>query len=1189
MSFEKNIFEVATAPLNRAVHLVEASAGTGKTYAIAMLVLRLVAEQGLKIEEILVVTFTRAATEELGERIRARLVDGRNILAGQVSGADDTLKCWSKSVVDADLANTRIKEALIDIDRANIYTIHGFCQRMLQEQALESGQLFDVELKPDNSLTHQRIMQDFWRLHVYSLSKDQAGIILSHFSSPEELHESVSPLAVHLDRVEPDNLEFKSAAEKYALHFNSLTKWFSNEGIELYDVLAELIDEGKMKKKFGTEFQNWWQAIDLYLSKKSHIPPAELGYLVPENFLEQINGNKVRGEKKQELLNSIPLPGQELEGLLQGIDEMVLSFRQSYVAFFLEESAKQMAEANSMSYDDLILRFHHAVKNPAGSSLISLLRHRFQAAVIDEFQDTDAMQWQIFNTLFAGKRHFLYLIGDPKQAIYKFRGADIHSYFKAKEAANHHLTLRKNYRSHPGSVAIFNSLFSGREKPFFFDESMLDFSPVEAALTVEDYSLTSPGKTLENVVFCQLERSGKKKDGSWTVAGAADAIMHYVVNETVALLGGGFEYTFKGENGSERRPLQPGDIAILVRQNDQAEQYQAMLARAGVAAVLTSKTSVFQTAECNELSTVLKAIAHPDDINRLKSAMTVSWFGHCGDELYRIWQDDALFNPFYSRFQEYAEIWQNFGISLMMKRFLKGEKILETLVLGERAERKIANIYQLIELLQDAVDENMYGPEQLLLWLRRKMENPTGEYELRLDRDDDAVQILTMHGAKGLEFPVVFCPYLWYRKTLLEKEKNRISCYENDNYILDLGSRHFERRRENMLQEEMAEDLRLCYVALTRAKVRCYMIWCDYQGRKGSTADSFSSGLGYLLFPQGRLDFVTQQQILKDKGNEEAGGYHLIEAEPDNVSYHQADQADSVEFECRKSARLPVYAERQMTSYSALVSTSAHESSSLEEIEPVSQPVIRLDEELERKTPFADLPAGANFGNVVHDILESQSFTSLLKPEEIREPVIQTCRKYGVEADVDLLMSLLEVTVSTSLQQNGVAENETLSLARIEAKKCVKEMGFYFHLQRGDTRDINRIFSDEQTIGAIGEKQLAGFLTGFVDLIFEHNGKFYIADYKTNHLGDTYADYGADSLVHAMAVHNYGLQYYLYTLVIHRYLQNFFPVYDYGEHFGGVFYLFLRGMDGWGKGVYYDKPDLEKLERLNNCFLGSGS
>jgi exodeoxyribonuclease V beta subunit len=1214
MAAEQKIFDAAVSRLDRTVNLIEASAGTGKTYAIAMLVLRFVTEYSLKIEEILLVTFTRAATEELAERIRKRLVEARDLLEGEgLQAKDQTLQCWADSLEDRHTALIKIRTALADIDRAAVFTIHGFCQRMLQEQALESGQLFDVELQPDAEVIRRGAAEDFWRKNLYPLPQRQCGMVLAHFDTPAKLYKSVAPLGDISCAIEPETGTMAQAFNQFDLAFQDLAAWWQEHGAVLHAALEELVVEGKMKKCFEDDFSGWWHSLCAYFRKEQTQFPHNLNWLQPLDFEALLNGSKVRGAKKEALLERLGLPGTQASSFQESVKRVLLAVRRDFACFVVAETGRRMVRQNTMSYDDLIVRLHRAVTQGAGD-LRHILRQRFAAALIDEFQDTDSPQWRIFSTVFGGGGHFLYLIGDPKQAIYRFRGADIHSYFLAKQTAGRTLTLTKNFRSHPGMVAAVNELFLAGKNPFLYEDAKLAFYPVLSAKTAEAGRLERDGLELDNMVYCQLNQSSEKDDGQWSSTKAAAAVMRYVAEEIVNLLDTGVRIC----NGEENRKLRPGDIAVLVRKNSHAHEYQRCLSKFGVPAVVGSRTSVFQTAECLNLYEVLKSLAQPGDSRLLKKAMTVSWLGLSGDELYILWNDEKLFDGYFSRFQRYAETWLNKGVQVAMSHFLKQEKVILTISSEPQAERIIANIHHLLELVQQAESDNGFGPLQLLQWLRRNIDNPVAEEELRLESDEEAVRIVTMHGSKGLEFPVVFCPFPWYRQTRLEREEMRISCHEENVRILDLGSEQFEERCRKALYEEMAEEMRLLYVAVTRAQYRCYTAWCDIGGRKNGPADSFQSGLGYLLFPEGRVDFEAQRSRLQKLSVAPGVEYVLIEDGANGEGY-RGEEGAAPNLTLKRRGRESLYTDWQVTSYSALV--SGREQSSPTGPTPVfrqsSGPIIE----------FEALPSGPNFGNAVHDIFENLPFGELLKPERHRGFIQQKCRQYGMNPDIGLLEKMLRRVVSTPLvpyfcktvRKNKKPKNEfdncelgsiakarippcgvlgkggsTFSLADLDPGKCIKEMGFYFHLKHGDTQIVNDILAREKTVTPLAAKRFKGYLTGFVDLIFQHDDLFYIADYKTNHLGVHPRDYDRDALVTAMASHNYGLQFWLYSLVLHNHLRNVLPEYDYDSHFGGVFYLFVRGMGIPSEisskiassGVFHQKPDRDTLEQLTHCFGG---
>ncbi len=498
------------------------------------------------------------------------------------------------------------------------------------------------------------------------------------------------------------------------------------------------------------------------------------------------------------------------------------------------------------------------------------------------------------------------------------------------------------------------------------------------------------------------------------------------------------------------------------------------------------------------------------------------------------------------------------------------------------AERSIANIQHLLELVQEQENAENLGMGQTLQWLRKMMQgDPRAENaELLLESDEEAVRIVTMHSAKGLEYPIVFCPYLWYRSNRTKTEKYQIACHDDDHQsIIDLGSARFEDHREQAAKEEMAEELRLLYVALTRAKIRCYIGWADVK-QFGSVGDSFQSALGYLLFPEGILDYPAQNEKFSKLAEQKSVQHLTVSLDDLPVNYRRIVQ----EFDLHPLhySNRSLHTDWQMSSFSAMASLSEYDHEhELEIVWPHVGEVCK-----KRTIPVTGLPAGPNFGNVVHDLLECLSFSAIARHEQretLEELLKQKCKRYGVEAEIGDMQKLLELVVTTPLA------NKSYSLSMLADTACLKEMGFYFHLSHLATDRINTILADEQTVSPLSHKMMRGYLTGFVDLICEYHGKYYILDYKTNYLGESMSDYGADQLVIAMQSHNYGLQYWIYTLILHRHLENLLPEYRYEDHFGGVSYLFVRGMspDTPGSGVYSTLPDYQKLLELDLAIGGT--
>jgi exodeoxyribonuclease V beta subunit len=1198
-------FNPIETPLLNGINLIEASAGTGKTYAIAMLVLRFVVEKNLKIEQLLVVTFTKAATEELKDRVRARLAEAKRALLSTSSPSrtgshiDANVLTWLEKLrlipeFNDELIKQRLEAALLNIDQAGIFTIHGFCQRILTEHALESGQLFDVELTGEINAIKQFCADDFWRREVYSRSLAEVSILTAHYKTPDDLLNSVNRVSVFAEIVPPFQ-----ALTPLLQQFAELISVAKKQFPELVEALAHSFADGKFKDSFEKEFNEAkeilsnWLGRDAKFCVSTALPDLEiLALLGSAGIKDGLNGQKFRAakgqtgdERKEAYLAELSLENSAFDELAESLMQISLSFRRALVEDLRHSVDLRLQELNLMSFDDLIFRLSQAVENDSQKLLTSALQQRFQVALIDEFQDTDQQQWGIFSALFQSPEQFLYLIGDPKQAIYKFRGADIYSYFSAQEQATHRFTLGKNWRSHPHVVAGVNALFQ-RQQAFLFD--MLEFNPVGAGRKIADGALQYAGDNLPPLMLWQLAESDS---GYWTAGKAAIEIKNAVVSEIVSLLNEDFSIAkdltgFKNLSG-----LAPHNIAVLVRTNRQAVEYQQALQQAGVPAVLNSIESVYSSTQAKELYTVLQAVANPADGYLLKQALSLDWFNldltgfknlsglaleteSSGQKFYRLINDETALDNWSARFQDYHHDWQSNGLMAMMQKLFANEKVFNTLSASPIAERLLTNLYHLIELLQQEAEQHHLGIHKTLAYLRQAINHPenggSDEQQLRLESDAQAVKIVTMHRSKGLEYDVVFCPLLWQSNEHLKTEQELIVCHHNGKMLTDLGSSDFEAHREQALAEQLAEDLRVFYVAVTRAKYRLYLAWANVRSQNNPN----NSAMAY-LFDFAADSFADQQTKLQSFAQQQPDifAYQLLET-PNEITERYQNQQTDVQLSFQQRTR-SFYSDWTMSSYTALAALSVESAPEM----PMDK-AQEAEEIINKEEAILALPKGSHTGNVIHNLLEFNSFQSLANPDyDITAQRDKTCARFGLKLEQpEVINQLLQAVVSTPLSLN----DENFCLKNLEAWKCLKEMPFYLSVNGLKVNHINALLQDCPAFAPLNEKQLSGFLTGFIDLICEYQGKFYVMDYKTNWL----ENYQAQNLTAAMREHNYGLQYWLYSVVLDLYLQNRLPDYTYQQHFGGVRYLFVRGMqpDVPMSGVYADMPDLQRLRALGKVF-----
>ena len=1083
---------------------------------------------------------------------------------------DIRIKQWLDSLnIEPALIIQRLHNALLDIDQASIFTIHGFCQRTLAEHALESGQLFDTELTGDISTIKQACSDDFWRKNIYQRSAWEASLLTTHYSTPDKLLASVDYIAADLT-IFPvyEDLDQKLIELKQLCNQNS-------SAIEIsLSFLQKKLTDGKFKVSFESEFETTFQSISDWLNDNSSTIPG-FYFFTEQGLLEALNGNKFRksktnplssDEQKLAYIDSLNFDFTPFEQLNSGISKLSIVFRRALLKTLHEEVNKKLQQLNIVSFDDLITRLVDALTGMKGQALREDIQQQYQVALIDEFQDTDQSQWFIFSSLFKSEEHTLYLIGDPKQAIYKFRGADIQSYFSAKTHANHQFSLGFNWRSCPQLVEGINVLFS-TNNPFFSEE--LSFNPVMAALVLEDGGLVEQGKYLSPFVLWQLDKSDKE---IWTAGKAANEIKTAVVNEILDLL----LPEFSIQKNSNENKIHPKDIAILVRTNQQAKDFQQALNEVGVTAVINSKESVFSSAEAIDLYFLLQAIAEPTNILLIRQALTLPWFDLDGQQLLQVLNDELVMDGWFSRFQNYNLLWKNKGLMPMMLQFLSVEKVRPHLSNNKLAERCLTNLQHCVELVQQAVVDEHLGINKTLAWLNKNItqassgSTPSEDQQLRLESDENAVKIITMHSAKGLEYPIVFCPFLWQRGDRLNKEKWLIKCHKKSEMIADLGSDQFEEHRNIALDEELAEDLRVFYVAITRAKYRCYISWADVRTKDKPN----NSAMAYLLDFYAD-DFLLQQEKLKQFSFNHplAFEYRLL-----NSGEEITRNWKSQELSCKlshKQKQRSLYTYWQMSSYTALSSLSINDVPELPDDKVREDTTIK---DIERDD--FELPRGAHTGNVIHDLLENSSFKSLAEGDDIGLQRDKSCLRYGLNCNnPEQIDQLLSRTVNTVLNIG----NDNFSLKDLSNQQCLKEMPFYLSMKKMEVSQINQILKDYPTFQPLSNKTLCGFLTGFIDLICEYNGRYYVIDYKSNGLDS----YDQELLTASMREHNYGLQYWIYALVLHQYLKNRLSGYSYEKHFGGVMYLFVRGMDGKNKnsGVYQTRPELIKIEQLANLFI----
>ncbi|SWF48215.1 exonuclease V subunit beta [Klebsiella pneumoniae] len=1152
--------------------LIEASAGTGKTFTIAALYLRLLLGLGgeaaypraISVEELLVVTFTEAATEELRGRIRSNIHELR--IACLRGESDNPLySALLAEIADKDDAAKTLLLAERQMDEAAVFTIHGFCQRMLSLNAFESGMLFEQQLIEDESRLRYQACADFWRRHCYPLTRDIAAVIHDVWKGPRDLLKSLDRWlqgeAPQLKSPPAPNETLAERHQQIIARIDSLKQQWREQVGEIEGVLE---NSGLDRRKFNRGNQGkWMEKVNDWAQEET------LSYQLPdalEKFAQSflLERTKAGGEPPVHPLFSA------VESLLASsltLTDLVLARAMVEIR---DAVAREKRRRGELGFDDMLSRLDEALRGDSGETLASAIRQRFPVAMIDEFQDTDPQQYRIFRRIWRRQPETaLLLIGDPKQAIYAFRGADIFTYMKARGDVAAHYTLDTNWRSSPGMVGSVNRLFSLSDNPFMFHE--IPFLPVKAAAKNKGLRFTVDAADVPamNVWLMPGDTVGSGDYQTFMAQLCATQIRDWLSagQRGRALL-------WRGETS---RPVQASDITVLVRNRLEAAQVREALQTLGIPSVyLSNRDSVFETLEAQELLWLLQAVLAPERENTLRSALATSMFGLTALDIENLNQDEQAWDALVEEFSEYRQIWRQRGVMPMLRALMTARHIAENLLATRGGERRLTDILHISELLQEAASQ-LESEHALVRWLAQHIAEPdsnAASQQMRLESDKHLVQIVTIHKSKGLEYPLVWLPFIArFRK------QDQAFYHDRETFaaVLDLGQD--EASLELAEAERLAEDLRLLYVALTRAVWHCSLGVAPLSSRKSGNSDFHLSALGRLLQAGEAMDAAGLAARLADFCH---GDIALQRPGELDLTPWQAPAATIPRLSARELQRR-IADDWRVTSYSGL---QQHGFSGGQDLLPrLDVDAAGVGEVVEEPqlTPH-QFPRGAAPGTFLHSLFEELDFTQPV-PEGWMAEKLQLS---GFDAQwAPVLTDWLGGVLKTRLPGPDIALNQ------LAARDKQVEMAFYLPIAQLLTAErLDALIRQYDPLSAdtppLDFRRVRGMLKGFIDLVFRHEGRYYLLDYKSNWLGEDREAYTRPAMEQAMRAHRYDLQYQLYSLALHRYLRHRLADYDYDRHFGGVIYLFLRGMDGQegGQGIFTTRPVRPLIDGLDQLFAG---
>ena len=1196
------------APLNpltipvHGTHLIEASAGTGKTWNIAALFTRLVLLEKQNVEQILVVTFTKAATAELKTRLRARLDQALTALkrTPNAQTQPETLRQNSlddKNRPDDFLFNLlnqalasesqerlqlRLTAAISNFDNAAIYTIHGFCQRILQDFAFYCQAPFNIQLNDDPSDNPNLIaIQDYWRTQIAS-DPSQAQLVYQHNQTPEKQLQALTPYLArpYLQLRQPENAHIAQTQQAFQQVWQHVCAQLPQIQAAFWQLHPHLNKQSYNAARCEDRFAQ--------LNQFSGCPsPATIWELLTESkhiqtiFTAEFLQSKANQDKKTK--QKIQLPAEPLalidttlgalataaQAHLQAENQALIQLSHNIIHYLRAQNEANKKTSPSRQFDDLLLDVYHALspEKPHAQALARALSANWQTALIDEFQDTDPLQYAIFQAAFMqpqrqpekgqpehGKTAF-YMVGDPKQAIYSFRGADIYAYLAAADTippANRH-TLSQNHRSHAALIHAINALFS-RPNPFALDK--IPYLPARAARSQS--KLPSGAAPLR---LTWLNQDPTADDSDTLTQRAAQ----WCAQEIAVTL---------HAHAQGKTPISAGQIAILVRTRKEGTLMQRQLKTHHIQSVLLSRDSIYAEEETQAVYALISFILNPQRTAHLIYLLSGCLYNHTAAQIQQLNQNEAQLTQWTDAAHQAAQTWQQHGVYTALQQFLRQSQA-ETTLLSQRNDRTLTNLHQILEILA-AQDEKGQPPSALQQWLGQQIQasqnhaNPQDHALLRLESDENLVKIVTMHASKGLQYPIVYCPFAW--KASNQQTPKWQIIHQNHQAQLIHKTQLTDSDRQQAQTEQISEDLRLLYVALTRAEEQLNIYIASYPQTENSP-------LAYLIQHQQ----PEKGKAAKDEyAHIQAQAYrqswqNFIHQHPEHIQWHNTltlpTYTGSLKTENTNPAQphntqptyqaTPIsprsYRTPQHTSFTALSRHSTTLPNDHTPLDP-SEQTTQTQPTTQDAHTIAQFPQGTAAGICLHSLLERYPHA---QPSQQNLPLIQTTLdQHNINSQQwqDTIAQLIDHTRHTPLLPHT-------SLSTLPPQNILTEFGFLLHTQNFTLGSLKTWFSTQSNLPPeiiaaaqnLSFRDVQGYINGYIDLLAQTpQGDTIILDYKSNWLGNSPSDYTQAALNQAVAQHHYALQALLYAIATARYLtsRNAQPQTIH------IRYLFLRGLDG---------------------------
>jgi exodeoxyribonuclease V beta subunit len=1187
--------------------VIEASAGTGKTWTLAALYLRLVLgherTEALLPPQILVMTFTDAATAELRERIRTRLsqaatyfdlsAQGREFATSlKVDAFLETLRdsfdqaMWPRCALQLNCAAEWM-------DDAAVYTIHGWSRRMLTQHALESHNLFEQTRLENADQLKLTLVQDYWREWFYPLSGDTLQHITPLIGQdPAKLLKTLSEMWKEQERkprevIAPDitptqaidtHMAWQAQVEAAALA--ACEAWSET-------TLQALQEAGAQKKIKGLRadyFANWLRALQAWATQSAKTQVSKEEFKVLERFTTQALQDKGWAEAEGFAFFAAMQTYIDLFDAKPSTDKDIAL----HAAHAVNEAYKATkTQRAAFDFSDLLQNLHHAVMADDGR-LATAIRQQYPVALVDEFQDTDPWQYGTLNRIYApdacNETNALVMIGDPKQAIYSFRGADLGTYLQARndaQATNPDAlhTLTGNHRSSVGLVQAVNHVFMQTAQPFASNQGEIEF--VEVSAQGKEPALVVNGEECPPLTVWQMHA----QDDADVVS--STSYLHHTAQV----------FADQMANLLNKGAATPGEMAVLVRSQKQADAMRhALRARHIPSVYLSDHTSVYQSTEATDLWRLLRAVASPRQTGWVRAAVGSRLWALDLHQVLAITQDETRWEQLLEQFHQWHGLWQQHGVLPMLHQWLHSQHVAQRILAQPDGERTLSNLLHLGELLQHA-EQSLQGEHALVRHLGEQIQSQhhdSDAQQARLETDALCVKVITYHKSKGLQYPLVFVPFAG---AFAVEKKAKTNFAQEDEGEDD----------SDPTATSVEEDMRLLYVALTRAQRGLWMGVAETKNdlSKATTkSDLKLSALSQLLMRKERGDLGNQ--------------LHALWGTCDHIQVADLPELEGIRYQAPavisapKDALTPTRTHHSLwwtASFSAitrgLVSESKRDEAVADAMTDAQPDVVAASfTSAASATPTPDpesisawqsFPAGARYGTLLHDLLEwlSQNnwpVANTQAPEWAKQAWVNLLERKASWLQLDdapraQLEPWLQAVVQTPLPLHELNAGQ-LTLCELSTEHMWPEMEFNLEVSHVSATALDQLIQSHVFEGtprpALQARVMQGMLTGSMDLVLQHDSRYWVVDYKSNKL----PSYDSATLQDAVLHKRYEVQYVLYTLALHRLLKVRLPGYDYAQHMGGAVYLFLRGIHTEGAGVHLQRPPQALIEALDALFAG---